>query len=121
MGLFLRQDRTGTHTQTCVNDRQTFLGKYYVFQKISTSKAKKYDPEYSAKKMKNRIHFKTVEMNIIDEQKCLKLLFETEGPLNNVICAVESTNKPKSHVGIYDLEVSLEVIIYEYNHFSWFL
>ena len=71
--------------------------------------------------MKNGIQFKTVEMKIINEQNCLKLLFETERPQNNVMCAVESTNKPKSHVGIYDLEVSLKVIIYEYNHFSCIL
>ena len=72
--------------------------------------------------MINRTYFKTIEMNIMDVRKCLKLsALDTEQPPNDVICAVESIKEPNCDVGIYDLEVSLEVIIYEYNHFSWFL
>ena len=62
--------------------------------------------------MINRTYFKTTEMNIMDVRKCLKLsALDTEQPPNDVICGVESIEKPKCHVGNYDLEVSSEIII----------
>ena len=84
-----------------------FKNKCFTHGRLNQKHGKQYDSDGKSK-VKNRIYFKEIEMDIFNDQQCLKISeLNIIKPLKEVICSMQNHEMPEiEHTGTYSLEVT---------------